>query len=115
MWAEQPSPAFRTRENAQQEITRTGELAESALRRAWKKQLTPKCSTGWPSCCSVFRPETRPEELRDLRAVEVLEHVANAEARRLLEELANGAPAARLTREAKASLERLSKRTDGSG
>src|SRR5262249_62296244 len=48
--------------------------------------------------------------LRMLRAVEALEHAGSAEARRLLEELAGGDPEAWLTREAKASVERLDKR-----
>jgi WD40 repeat protein len=52
----------------------------------------------------------RPERLRPLRAVEVLEHLGTPEARQLLEALAQGAPEARLTREAKASLERLARR-----
>jgi hypothetical protein len=46
-----------------------------------------------------------------LRAVEVLERIGNAEARRVLEALAKGAPEARLTREARTSLERLLGRT----
>jgi WD40 repeat protein len=45
--------------------------------------------------------------IRDLRALEVLEHVATPEARHLLQHLAKGLPHARLTREAKATLERL--------
>jgi hypothetical protein len=49
------------------------------------------------------------EELRGVRAVEALEHIGTAEAREVLQTLADGAPA-RLTREAKASLERLAKR-----
>ena len=47
------------------------------------------------------------EQLRPLRAVLVLEQVATPAARDVLRELAKGMPAARLTREAKASLERL--------
>ena len=46
-----------------------------------------------------------------LRAIEVLEHIGTAEARQVLKSLANGAPEARRTREAKSSLERLAKRT----
>jgi hypothetical protein len=48
-----------------------------------------------------------PRRLREIRAVEVLERAGTPEARRLLERFAAGAPAARLTREANAALERL--------
>jgi WD40 repeat protein len=51
-------------------------------------------------------PVTDPELLRHIRTVEVLERIATPAAREVLEALAKGAPAARLTREAKASLER---------
>ncbi len=50
-----------------------------------------------------------PEALRTLRAIEVLEQIGSAEARTALKTLAGGAPAARLTREAKTSLERLAR------
>jgi hypothetical protein len=49
----------------------------------------------------------KPETWRDLRAVEVLERIGSPEAKQVLESLAKGAEGARLTREAKASLERL--------
>ena len=42
-----------------------------------------------------------------LRAIEMLERIGTAEARQLLAVLAEGAPAARLTREAKLALDRL--------
>jgi hypothetical protein len=51
------------------------------------------------------------EPIQQLRALEVLEHIGTAEARGLLEDLAKGVPEARLTRETKASLARLAKRT----
>jgi hypothetical protein len=51
-----------------------------------------------------------PEVLRGVRAVEVLEQIDTTEGQRLLESLAQGTPEARLTQEAKASLERLSRR-----
>jgi len=47
------------------------------------------------------------QTLRDIRAVELLERIATREARALLKNLATGAPKARLTQEAIASLSRL--------
>ena len=47
------------------------------------------------------------ETLRSLRAVGVLEDIGSREARAVLEPLAGGADGARLTREVKASLERM--------
>jgi hypothetical protein len=54
--------------------------------------------------------ERRGERLRAVRAVEALERSASTEARGLLRALAAGVPQARLTREARAALDRLSKR-----
>jgi WD40 repeat protein len=47
------------------------------------------------------------ERLRELRGIEVLERIGTPKARQALEALARGAPEARLTREARASLRRL--------
>src|SRR5205823_1163704 len=55
-------------------------------------------------------PVAAPEDLRMVRAVEVLERVGTAEARDLLARLAKGAAGARLTTEASASLGRLTKK-----
>jgi hypothetical protein len=44
---------------------------------------------------------------RDLRAVELLELIGSAEARRVLKTVAGGMPGARLTREARSALQRL--------
>jgi hypothetical protein len=48
--------------------------------------------------------------LRQLRAIEVLERAGTAQAKKILSKLAGGAPDARLTREAKAALERLTRK-----
>ncbi len=46
-------------------------------------------------------------QLQAVRVTALLERIGSRDARDLLKKLATGAPAARLTREAKASLERL--------
>ena len=58
----------------------------------------------------LSKAEPTGEALRALRAIEVLEHIGTPEASRVLETLAKGAPEARLTRDAKASLGRLARR-----
>jgi RNA polymerase sigma factor (sigma-70 family) len=50
------------------------------------------------------------EHLRDLRAVEVLEHIGTSEAQQILRELADGASEARLTQEARVCMQRLARR-----
>jgi hypothetical protein len=51
-----------------------------------------------------------PEGLRQVRAVEALERAGSVEARDLLKRLAGGVEGARLTREARAALDRLAGR-----
>ena len=51
-----------------------------------------------------------PEDLRQCRAVEVLEQIRSPTARQLLDELARGSPGAILTEEARAALARLKQR-----
>jgi hypothetical protein len=50
------------------------------------------------------------ERLREMRALEVLEGLSTTEARKLLEALARGPADAVLTQEAKAALQRLTRR-----
>ena len=68
-----------------------------------------------PSADSEERPALRGrtpsgDSLLGLRTFELLEHIDTLEARQVLQKLAEGAPHARLTREAKAALERLNAR-----
>jgi hypothetical protein len=96
---------FKTREQATQELEKIGEQALPVL----KKALADK-----PSLEARKRIERLVEQasaqtsglLRGLRAIEVLEHSGTTEGRHVLVALAGGAPQARLTREAKASLQR---------
>ena len=50
-----------------------------------------------------------PDTLRTIRAIMVLERIGSPEAQGVLEALSRGAPGARETEEAKASLQRIAK------
>jgi hypothetical protein len=109
--ADLESDRFEVRKMAESELEGLGELAGAPLRKVLNDEpslelrqrvnrLLRKLSGPTPSSLVV----------RDLRAVEMLELIGDAQARGVLEILARGAPDARLTREAKAAVERLTKR-----
>jgi hypothetical protein len=101
---------FAVRERASRELERLEECAEGALCQA---------RAGRPSAevrrridlllerLRTLRLSPSPERRRLSRAVDVLEQIGSPEARALLAGLARGFPAADLTVEAKAALERL--------
>jgi WD40 repeat protein len=101
---------FQVREQAAKELEALAEGAAPALRKAL---------AGKPSLEVKRRLETlldrleggslSAETVRQIRAVEALEAIGNAQARRLLEKLAVGPAEMRLTQEAKASAGRLAK------
>jgi RNA polymerase sigma factor (sigma-70 family) len=105
---------FDVRERAKVELEKLGELAEPALRQVLLQQ--PSLEVRLRAERLLHRLQKRMpsgERLQELRAVEMLEHIGTSEARQELERLAKGTPEARLTREAKASLERLAMRPVG--
>jgi hypothetical protein len=109
--ADLDSDNFVLRDRATRELEHLGELATPALRKALERRPTPEVRRRLLALLETLEgPVSSAEQLRPLRAVEVLEHIGNAEARQVLEQLARGAPEARLTQEARASLQRLSKR-----
>jgi hypothetical protein len=85
-----------------------GSAAEPTLRQVLKGRPTPEVLRRVEQL--LERLKAPSESLRPFRAVEVLEHIGSTEARQVLEALSQGAAEARLTQEAKASLERLAKR-----
>ena len=92
---------------------------EPFLRRALKQkptlELRRRIEDVLASRPPLYSDNAPPDRLRELRAVEVLEHIGSAEAQRLLAKLAAGAPSARLTREAQAARKRLDKRPTAEG
>jgi WD40 repeat protein len=94
---------YNERKRAATELHQLGELALPALREAERnsrgeisRRILDKMERQFPT----------PEQIQAVRALEVLELAGTREAGKLLGELAKGAPAALLTRQAAAALER---------
>jgi hypothetical protein len=112
LFADLDSDRFEVRRQAAAELEQFGEPAESALRSALEGKPTPEARRQLEELLEKLR-EWTPERLRLVRAVTALEQCGTPEAGQLLRELAAGAPEALLTREAKAALERLARRSSG--
>ena len=108
--ADLDSSQFERREAARKQLTAIGEPAVPALRAALQAGPSAEQRRSIEQVLAAVRGPRSPEALRHLRAVEVLERIGDVEVRELLEELAKGEPEARLTREAKSTLERLARR-----
>jgi len=108
--ADLDSSQFQLREAAQKKLTAFGEQAEPALRTALRDHPSAQQRRSIERILDALHVVRSPEVLRHLRAVEVLERIGNPEAQQVLENLTKGAPDARLTKEANASLNRLANR-----
>jgi RNA polymerase sigma factor (sigma-70 family) len=106
------SPQFKVRESASAELRKIADQAEPLLRAALREDPSPEQRRRIEQVLPAPWPVRSRELLRSVRAVWVLEQVGTPEARKTLQGLAAGAPAARLTREAKAALGRLERRAD---
>src|SRR5262249_20094381 len=104
------SEQFAVRDAATKELARLGEQVHPSLRRALEGQPSQELRKRLEALLAAPGAVPRGDQLRTLRAIQVLESLATPEARQLLQKLAGGAPKARLTREAKAALERLKRR-----
>jgi hypothetical protein len=101
---------FARRAAAASELARLGPRVEVALRRGLKDAESLEMKRRLEALLDKFERHELPfETLRELRAVEMLEHLGTPPARQLLETLAHGAADARLTQEAKAALARLTR------
>jgi WD40 repeat protein len=101
------SDDFDTREKAAKDLEALDVQAEAALRAALARATGADLKRALRMLIEKLEtPPSHPDRLREMRAVEVLEQIGNAEARAILTGLAGGDDA-RLTREAKAALRRL--------
>ncbi|HEY7314232.1 MAG TPA: hypothetical protein VH643_33075 [Gemmataceae bacterium] len=98
---------FKERQKAVEELKKVSDAAASTLRRMANEKSSLYVRRTLQQILDA--QETAPEALRAVRAVEVLEWIATPDAVRLLDELAKGAPDARLTREAADARNRASK------
>jgi hypothetical protein len=102
------SPRFATREEATRELERLDEAARPALQRFLARSPAPEARRRAERLLERLDP-LQPERLRLARSVEVLEAIANEEARQLLEDLARGAPGVDITADSRAALQRMGK------
>ena len=112
--ADLDNDSFAVRKKAQHELEGLGEPAIPALRKALADQSSPEVKQRLRNILAAIEPKLpihSPEQLRQLRAVQVLESMRTSEARQVLQSLANGVPEASLTREAQAALDRLGRRS----
>ncbi len=102
------SSSYEVRERAFRELAALGEKAEDALRAALLGGADLEMQRRAERL--LKRLEGEPQPNREWRYVALLEQIGSSEARQLLGELARGEPGARLTQEAKATLQRLNQR-----
>jgi hypothetical protein len=100
---------FMTRQAAVAKLEKLGDAIDTPLQKALTAGLGLEARRRVQAIVAKFETLT-PDRLARSRALETLEQIATPEAVRLLESLAKGEPAARLTREARESLERIRKR-----
>jgi hypothetical protein len=102
---------FAKREKATEELEKLGGAAGPALRAALDKAPSAEMRQRLERLLGrLTKSGDDPEKLRTLRAVEALELINTPGSRRILQQLAAGAPGALVTQEAAASCRRLAKR-----
>ena len=105
------SNQFSIRQKALTALEACGESAESALRQALKQGPTVEVRRRVELLLQKIDQGILPmEQLRSLRALTVLEHSGREDARKRVTVIAGGAAEAWLTREAQASLQRMTRR-----
>src|SRR5262249_20324187 len=111
--ADLDSDKFVVRQKASKELELLGDPAEDALRGVLESKPSMelrKLVVGLLTRLKSEREFWSGERLRLWRAMQVLEIVGSTEAQAVLKTLASGAPTSRITKEAKAALERVARR-----
>jgi hypothetical protein len=102
---------FKTREKAMSELEALGELALPALdKKLADKTLSVEARRRMEALAQKPRTVLSGGELRNLRAVEVLEGIGTPDAKAVLDTLAHGGEGAVLTEQARRALARLERR-----
>jgi len=101
---------FSARQKANDELEKFGELAVAALKKVLDGQPSLDTRQRVEKILAKATSQVPPaDRLQSLRAMEALELIATAEARAALETMAKGAPGARVTEEAQATLKRMAR------
>jgi WD40 repeat protein len=110
--ADLDSKTFAVREKAAKELEALAELAEPAVRNALAQRPSEEVRSRLNKLLErPAWPETDADRLRSLRSVSALGQIQTAEAQKVLDALAQGAPESRVTREASLARDRLAART----
>jgi hypothetical protein len=105
------SADFKLRDSATKALAELGDVAGPALRHALAKPANLEMQRRLENLVKALRRDRTAAELQQLRAVAVLELIGSAASKRVLQDLASGAPGSRLTQEAKAALARVAGKT----
>lgn len=100
---------FATREMASKELEGLGKSTATTLRKVLNANPNAEVRKRIEALLAKFDEFPSGARLRALRAIEVLERLGTPEARNLLRKLAEGAAEERMTRDARAALERLAR------
>jgi hypothetical protein len=100
---------YQMREKASQELQKMGDTIQSPLTQALARAPTSPELRRRVEHLLQHLERPRGQALQELRALEVLERAATAEAKNVLTTIAGGSPESRLTQQAKASLVRLAR------
>jgi hypothetical protein len=105
--ADLDSPRFGVRDKASKDLASRGSAVEKELVEARAKHPTPEAANRIDELLRRIHLPPRGTELQMLRGIQVIEWIGGDEAKRLLQQLGDGEPGARVTIEARRSLSRL--------